>query len=87
MRIQIPNTGYKEKHGRECMNLDEMLQLPEEDGVNDILVLAPPCPASAPRLVPLIVLRLGLKKKRIRIFNTCTMQLHTVHYGSKRKSK
>ncbi len=55
------------------MNLDEMLQLPEEDGVNDVLVLAPPRPASAPRLVPLIVLGLGLEKKRIRIFNTCTM--------------
>jgi hypothetical protein len=47
------------------MNLDEMLQLPEEDGVNDILVLAPPRPASAPRLVPLIILGLGLKNKRI----------------------
>ncbi len=46
------------------MNLDEMLQLPEEDGVDDVLVLAPPCPASAPRLVPFIVLGLGLKNKR-----------------------
>jgi hypothetical protein len=47
------------------VNLDEMLQLPKEDGVNDILVLAPPGPASAPRLVPFIVLGLGLKNKRI----------------------
>jgi hypothetical protein len=47
------------------VNLDEMLQLPEEDGVNDVLVLAPPCPASAPRLVPLIILGLGLKNKKI----------------------
>jgi hypothetical protein len=45
------------------MNLDEMLQLPEEDGVDDVLVLAPPGPASAPRLVPFIILRLGLENK------------------------
>jgi hypothetical protein len=65
MRIRIPNTDYKEKQGGECVNLDEMLQLPKEDGVDDVLVLAPPSPASAPRLVPLIILRLGLKNKRI----------------------
>jgi hypothetical protein len=47
-----------------CVNLNEMLQLPKEDGVNDVLVLAPPRPASAPRLVPLIILGLALKNKR-----------------------
>ncbi len=79
--MRIPNTDYKEKQGGERMNLDEMLQLPEEDGVNDVLVLAPPCPASAPRLVPFIVLRLGLKNKRIlRILQNMLQEIHTLRF-------
>ena len=45
-----------------------MLQLPKEDRVDNVLVLAAPGLAPTPRLVPLLVLGLGLKiQSKIKI--------------------